>query len=413
MSMSVDSRDGRCAARAVEKFSRWFQVWLVCLFLGSCVLVWHNSARSAPLPDSFAEHKILFVFDERNSPILFPEEFSPKVVYQDRAGRYWVGGSISSTESVLLYDEVVGQWTVFGPEPEKAETIFRYRSGAVIPHDIETIGQSKDGRMWFSSGLTNVEELKRRTVLSSFDGRRWQAHPLSVEPRYPNDRYETVFRGMFVGPSGDTWFWINDRLTLYDGKRWKDFPLGDIIPDPKPVIPDAQKGTPEAAVIANVFKQRYDILSGLQDRAGIVWLVTDSGILTYEKSRDHWQKLTQIRRITAGTIYEDRHRRIWLTDGYNVVCYDPRSQSSTEYDLTEHIHRFDLNCLLAGIYQDREDRILFVFDDGILVFREAKGSWDFSDTRAFADAPRISQLAEDRRGRLWLVTNSAIAVLAP
>jgi ligand-binding sensor domain-containing protein len=378
------------------KCLRLFKRWLVCAVLFSGVSGANHRALSPKAgPEFFAGHKVLRIFNEYNSPIVSPAGISSPVVYQDRSRRYWIGGS-GYPERILLYEEDLGQWTILGSESEDSSNL-RYRGGAILPSEIKMIGQSKDGRMWFSSGQTNMKRLRTQTVLSSFDGQKWEAHAISLEAHDASDRYETVFRGLFVGPDGDAWFWANERLTRYDGERWKEFYLNTIF---------------KTLSGKTLHPGSLDILCGVEDRRGTIWLVTGEGVLTYEKRTNTWGEIPKIGRFPGGKVYIDRSGRLWISNGFTVLCYDPRSRSSSEYDLIEHINRPDLNCLLAGIYQDREDRMLFVFDDGVLVFSESKGNWVFTDTRDFADA-RITQIMEDRAGRLWLAMSSAIAVLAP
>ena len=310
-----------------------------------------------------------------------------------------------SKQVICLYDETSNQWTIFGEDAMGDFSLLHYHNGAVIPHDVKMIGQSKDGRIWFSNHIVSLVDMKQNPVLTSFDGKHWEPYAGKVNANNPNDY---VGIGLFSGKDGDIWFWDIDELTRYDGQHWTHWKLTETLKDLETVIPESKNRPTQAYSRIN-----FDIINGIQDRDGYVWLETVGGIVRYDKRRDEWKRFPQIKNISADVIYEDQQNRLWISEGHDAVVYDSRTNATVEYILSGHLPRNDRAYLLETIEQDKQGRLLFVYDEGILAYSEIGDKWDFCDIGSSGLGIRINHLIKDQAGRIWLSTESSLAMLDP
>jgi ligand-binding sensor domain-containing protein len=115
-------------------------------------------------------------------------------------------------------------------------------------------------------------------------------------------------------------------------------------------------------------------------------------------------------------IYEDRTGRLWFADRDDNVAVLDAAEKWKVYKLAEIFHHFDSDDLgINGICQDRSGRMLFATEIGLVVLEEATQSWSaFSDNNSDGLlGERVTCIAEDKRGAIWIAGGKGCLVLSP
>jgi hypothetical protein len=308
-----------------------------------------------------------------------------------------------------MYDQQTGQWTVFGQGENRFYSELHYYSG-IIPREVATIGESRDGRIWFSASWTGIVWTERPTLVSSFDGKRWEEWKIEVKPD------ATLWMGIFPGRDGALWFWKGDEVFRNDGRGWqKALRLSEAIRDQNLATSFTRGGTAGAA---DRDATRHRIFASIQDREGHLWLATASGVLRFDERNHELRKYPQIGVPIANAMYEDRNGRIWLAEGDNVLVYDKANNAIARYRLSDYISRTGesdedsgLPLMVLGIYQDRRRQMLFALSTGLLSFSETDAKWELFDLESIGLPLGVEHIMEDKSGRVWIATYSGIAIL--
>ncbi len=358
-----------------------------------------------------AGHQVLKVFNDENSWLGGKGHLLPTVIFQDSKGAIWVGSKMYKI--IERYEERIQQWTVFGEKPANYYNRLHYYGGAIIPEEITSIGESKDGKLWFSAGLTISASFVSPCFVSSFDGKQWEKWEIKPSPK------EIVRIGLFSGQSARLWFWKGDELMSNDGQGWsRPLKLSNEIKDPRPITSDGQLKVENTNTLAHSQKVRYEIFAALQDQDGYIWLGTVSGAIRFDERRREWKKYSQIKVSPIDKIYQDKYGRLWFSDGWsNVEVYDIAKDSIITYNLLDHIRPapndepVDLPLVLRAIYQDSQGQMFFALNRGLLVFSEAAGKWELFDLKDIGLPYGIENIMEDKYGRIWITASSGIAIL--
>jgi hypothetical protein len=360
--------------------------------------------QSASADGVFGGYRVLKTFRDEVVAIGGRHYNFPRFVFEDNAGRFWIAHE-NPNGGVQVYDERLDSWTLYqGSSSAVADE--GAREAPLLPANIESICQSKDGIMWFSDRSASYEP-GGGIALSSFDGLRWRSFPVG----------RSDFIGLIQGIDGRVWFWARDELRYWDG-HWSDaIRLSQQITDP-PAPPTASARRPNDPEIPTEYRERYYIIGAMQDREGYIWLSTSSAVLTFNPQTGQFKKYPQIKARRTRSIYEDRQGRLWFNQPGTVVMYD-RSKGTVAY-LTPLDHlRTEYPAdqqLIAQIYQDLRGRMVFAAWGGLVFLEEAGMRWGFADVKGLGmDNGRVTDdlasLIEDSHGRIWLVSIFGIAVL--
>jgi hypothetical protein len=374
---------------------------------GACVLL-QNGASSGFV----AGHKVVELFNSENSWLGGLKGFTPRVTFQDKSGRYWIG----SARSVQRY-EAPGRWWVFGTSSRDPRERLRYTGAAILPVSVRRIAQSGDSRLWFSARLIPPACAAEDTYVSSFDGERWERH----DPFH--DRTEVpASTGLFQGQAGQVWFWRADEILAYDGRSWSPpIRVTGESRDSGPQAEDHLRG-PESRPTTRR-ERPYQVNDGISDHAGCIWLSTLRGVVSFDPKRRVWSTSRVLARQATGLIYEDRQHRIWVGDvvSQGISVYDPTQDSVRTFVLATRLpagSRDTVSPTLTAVYQDRSGAMLFGIGKWLISFSEATGAWEAVSASdiglSYGGVPGdIEGIIEDHIGRIWVTTTQGIAVLAP
>lgn len=340
-----------------------------------------------------AGHRILRTLNQPKDGVSVS---SPRVIFEDRAGLYWIG----TYTGVSSYSDKQDKWTSFTKQ-----------TGELVADAVEQIGQSGDDNLWFVSGHTAI---RPGPNLSCFAGQQWKKSDST-----PKDSIFTrQISAMFPGHNGKLWFASKDELVAYDGRQW----------EPRIKLSQA---------IGNEFS--IGIRTGLQDSEGYVWLGTTEGILRFDERNREWKLFNPFQKnvnseeqttsINYGEMmirdgiyrsYEDRKGRIWWASagvaGVYLV-YDKNLGSWTQYKLRDHLQSVSSAANKIGlsvIYQDKNGTMMFGTSIGLITFTEGDKQWKLlTPENSSLPHASISAISEDRAGRIWIGTGAGIIVLEP
>ena len=99
--------------------------------------------------------------------------------------------------------------------------------------------------------------------------------------------------------------------------------------------------------------------------------------------------------------------------------YDKVRDSVTTYKLSDDLSDKSTarqETVVRAIYQDKQGRILFGVDQGVLSYQETDKKWVFKrmgkvGLDASGEPGDVNYIMEDRSGEIWVVTTAGIAVL--
>ena len=346
------------------------------------------------LPDSddslrsegLAGHRVLAIYgrqDNGRSPMC-------NVIFEDRNGVYWAGTS----SGLKLYDESSDRWD----------------DEIRVPWDVNSIGQSADGKLWFARRFLRNNDIPN---LVSFDGREWRN--IESLPKVKNAIRPGAVTVMFPASGGRLWFARGNELLAYDGRGWGEpLKVSEAIRSEFPV----------------------SVRAGLQDSEGNIWLATSEGIVRFNELKRQWWTLDPFGRkgnvpvelkrsmyaemqIVDGVteIYEDRKGRVWFASAISgsYFRYDKYTESWSHYTLADFLpanRPKDVDPGFTKMYQDRFGRMMFGTKMGLITFTEDDKEWQILSTQnSKLPDNLITTIFEDRSGRIWVGTGAGIVVL--
>lgn len=255
-------------------------------------------------------------------------------IYQDREGTIWVGTSGGLSR---LSEKVVNAYSV---------------SDGLAAENVYTVYEDRRGRVWIGSwnGLSVYEDGRFRDV-----GARY-----GVERDLVSSLLEDAEGSLWIG----TW---GGKIVRVRGGRVEV------------VVPSL--GPPLRAIY--------------QDRAGVVWIGTASGLASFKEGT-----FTPPKGREVFTIYEDRQRRLWLGTQDGLVRYEDGAftnlaGSDAPFGIVRSIHEDRDGALWVGTY-----------DSGL--YRLKHGRFTRYTTKEGLFDNGAFQILEDHAGNFWMSCNLGV-----
>lgn len=279
-----------------------------------------------------------------------------RTMYHDSKGNYWFG---TNGNGIIRYDgRALEQITIEQKQQWPA---------------VREIVEDKIGNIWFgtSSGLIK------------FDGNKF-----SIFSREDGLQNEDIW-GLTVDANGLIWVGSIGGVSHFDGQTFTPFPL-----------PETTVERPQYMLSDKL------VLKFLEDRKGVMWLVTDgNGIFKYRNGEfTHLTTRNGLTDNNVADVLEDNRGNIWIGTFYGGV---------STFDGTTFTH-FTKNGIIEGketynFCEDRQGNIWFSAE-GYGVYR-----YDGKDFSRFTSENGLTtnvvqSIHEDTKGQLWFGTWQGISI---
>lgn len=227
----------------------------------------------------------------------------------DQAGAIWVG---TLDHGLARLDPQTGQWAHFPPAAADPY--------ALPHHSVHDLLEDRQGNLWVATGGGVAVRAPLANHFQSWGPERWgpRVVPPGQRPPEPSALLEDHAGRLWLGTYGR-------GLVRFDAAtgQSRHYPL-----PPRP-------GHPEDAV----FNPRNLIDALAEDRAGLLWVGTDVGLLRFDPAREQWlspppapTEYGFLHEWAISALLPDRQGRLW------VSCYQ---RGLTRYDpATGHWQRF-------------------------------------------------------------------------
>ncbi|MEM6345953.1 MAG: two-component regulator propeller domain-containing protein [Bacteroidota bacterium] len=186
---------------------------------------------------------------------------------------------------------------------------------------------------------------------------------------------------------------------------------------------DADRGSPNVIRYSKNKQDPQSILSNrvlcfLEDRFGVIWLGSHSGVNYTNLRRKAFVHVGQYLGETSfskenhvGAIFKNKDGKIWI--GTNSGLYIlPAKQHSLSEDANGEKPFYPIQSNINFIFQDSEEKIWIGINEGKFGYaKEENGElsieyWKGSDPNRHPTTSQVKGMCEDHRGRLWITTRS-------
>lgn len=332
---------------------------------------------------------------------------APRVIFQDEQNNFWLPNQLGLYE----YDEGGNELSSFAPEHERFS-----------PRSIETICEDNKHRIWafWSPGSS----------IRWFDGQRWH----NGEELNP-----TVLSGpiylMFGSSDRNIWFVGREGIVGYDGLSWgAPVRFTDALKSLYQRLPvrRANDSMAESEAIIDEFMRRggaqhqegeidiaSEVLSGLKDNKGDIWLAARRGLLRVDPHTNKWQVYAlPSGLVEADKLCADTMGRIWYSDQHgHIAAVMPDGSSTVVFNLFDYLERrpldsYDSTFYVLGIRQTRRNDLMFATERALFLYREkTKDILRLDTSNSCLPSDYVTAITEDRAHRLWIGTGNGIVVL--
>jgi ligand-binding sensor domain-containing protein len=393
---------------------------LLPILLG-CILVVSSSSRKQyglssrdTVHKVIANHAVMKEYKKAWGEHINPGDLGfTTAILQDSNGRFWFGALLS----LYSYNEKNDRWNRITDESQN-ESITA----------VNKICESQDQRIWISSILDNS--------LRVYDGNRLEKVQM-IGSQDISESHPTIFNDL----KNEVWVVVNEGIYIYRNSSWytslalpaqiqksyerysvrisKDLYNRYKNPENSHRGRDAKSREYLDNNAANSINPLREVLVGLQDREGTVWLGARNAILRFEERQQDWK----INSLPVGfsqprSIYQDHQDRIWFGDEEgHISVYDKKKDEWNTYDIfktvADHIIKSNYSLLsINSIYQDTFGQMMFATPQGLITFLEDKNEWNFySAINSALPDSNITTIVQDRAGRIWIGTGKGLTVL--
>lgn len=375
----------------------------------------------------YQDGSILRKYERGRVTVELETGFHPRIFFEDRAGRLWIG---TSEASLLMYQD--GKLKVFSEKegyPQfhlsaffedqqgvlwfgtTGQGLVQLKDGRFTRYTtrdglagtgVRSIYQDREGTIWVGteSGLSRMTE-RVITAYSSKDG-------LAADNVYPiyEDRQGIIWIGSWLGLTryADGVFTnVSQQFGLADAQ------ITSLLEDKAGVLWIGTWGSGvrfikdgKLTVIRNNEMPGGHVRAITQDRAGNIWFGTMRGVVKYSDGKfTSYSSSDGLAGKEIQTIYEDRQGRIWIGADNGLTKYqDGRFAAFTEKDgltnnIVRAIHEDDSGTLWIGMY-----------DTGLYRFKD--GHFTHYTTREGLFDNGVFRIIEDRHDNFWISCNLGI-----
>jgi len=212
--------------------------------------------------------------------------------------------------------------------------------------------------------------------------------------------------GIFRTPNGTVWLWYGNRLvSLSIDRKSTAIGLGQEV-----LVPPAYDRPYTPAEISSGLG---DIFCAAADRDGYIWVTRATGVLRYDVDKREWARYPEIK-LRADSIFQDTSGRMWFASRVQIAVFDPKRQQTIIHNIEDEIpagKRPDF-VYIQTLFRDRGGNVLIGLSEGLLSFNEYDSQWRFINPREIGLDEDVANIAEDNRGRIWILTSRGIAILA-
>ncbi|TAH61793.1 MAG: hybrid sensor histidine kinase/response regulator [Fermentimonas caenicola] len=291
-------------------------------------------------------------------------------IYKDRDGGVWVGSYFGGVD---YYSNVNSNFELFYPVlNEKSLKGKRVREFSNAP----------DGNIWIGTedGGLNLFDPRNSTFLPI---------PQTLSSLYPN--IHTLFQ------DGDL-LWIS---TYSKGLNKYNTVTGELVTYIKSDDPHSISHNSTFAMC--------------KDRQGYLWIGTLSGVNIYDKEKDQFFRIEELKGMSIQDIFEDSNGYIWIStflDG--VYRFDP---SNNEWKIFLHDSSIDGSLPYnkpTSIFEDSKRRLWVTTQGGGFgQFHYETETFTTYNTSNGLNNDVVYQIQEDVEGKLWLSTNQGLVRFDP
>jgi len=158
-----------------------------------------------------------------------------------------------------------------------------------------------------------------------------------------------------------------------------------------------------------------DVFALYKDKTGKIWVGTSSDAFIYDKETDKFIKQNQIGQHFISDITEDKDGRIWLaTYDAGAFRYNPRTKECRHYDYDPKNDKSICFYKIISIFVDSKNRIWFTGESGgISMYDERTDNFKRYGLEHGFVSDVIYKILEDKKGNLWLSSNSGLMKFNP
>ncbi|WP_185969092.1 two-component regulator propeller domain-containing protein [Carboxylicivirga sp. M1479] len=272
-------------------------------------------------------------------------------------------------------------------------------------NEVETIKQDLDNNIWISYGsyLSGV---------SKFDGNSWIHYDETDGLIY--DKVEDIF----IDKSGNVWFATYEGISMFNGDTWSNFGQAEGLPDQhiNCIIQDAEDNIWAGTNGAGTYKLNNGIFSAFSwpagsdanikdmtiDNNGKIWIVTFSGIYTYDGNLWDLVNLTDngvyasFKRVTS-----DNENNLYFLSDDGLRVLKNTNVSFFPFEETTPIENF-LSCYFANnkLYIGTSDCYIEFYNDTFHYINTKDGGLINNE---------VNYCIEDTENNQWYCTDYGIS----
>jgi ligand-binding sensor domain-containing protein/anti-sigma regulatory factor (Ser/Thr protein kinase) len=342
-------------------------------------------------------------------------------IFEDKEGILWIG---TNSGGLCKFDRDIEIFTSYKNIPGNLNSLSL--------NNVRSIYEDKDGILWIGTEGGGLEKFDRKNN-TFIHYRNNPGDPFSIA--------NNVILSIFEDDSGDLWVGHNGGIDKFDKNknRFMHFPklIRDAAPGSSPVFSicqdrdgyliagtlnglsksDLQKNNFDNYLFSSSNRNRSRINTLIQDKEGILWAGTGSGLFMFEKTQGssmlkdaELQHLNILGNNNVLALFEDNSGLIWIGTAEEGVYVFNRERSKFKHFMHDPFFSESLSYnTVRSIFQEK-DGTLWIGTLGGGLNRLAPGSSKFihygndpADKNSLTDNT-VSAIYKDKNGYLWIGT---------
>lgn len=158
-----------------------------------------------------------------------------------------------------------------------------------------------------------------------------------------------------------------------------------------------------------------DIFCIYTDNTGQTWIGTSTGVLQYDREKDHFVRLNQFGAAFISDITEDKTGNLWFST-YNggAIRYNPRKKELKNFNYDKNDSTSIAYHKISSIFKDSNERLWFCSEDGgFCLFDNSTETFKRITTEDGLPSNVIYKIVEDDNHKFWISTNNGLAEYDP